>query len=565
MVLNGMRLANGSPDVDLRKSALQELLDSRTLTFDELRLLKAHFDKPMLCCDFITKLPVEILELILQHVSLDDYIAMFCVSRVWRGKLFSENVCASMLRLHFPATWEREYVPLDDLSKKAYFEKIGTLLPSLCLKRQRRLSGKYHSMAFYSFENDSGERPRWVEFGLWSDEQEPFQYKNGRVAIMDHDYCIVVNNLRSHVSMRYTEEHRRAFGAWVLTDSYLVVYVDRPRPRFLAWPLDQEADPISIYLESTIQLLVASGNRVVFSSYTNDLGLFIWYIGQTVQNMHSPTWMTSSFRLTGLIFHPTDQQRLYVFYQPFYILEHERKVQFETSLHIQEYNHVIPQKMWFQPFASSCGAEYSGDEDQVQFIIEPMDDNGLVSIRSPGKHIPCDENGACMKLPPCDHDNREMSRRWIFTSFNILTGEFKTHANHVRDIPWQHVHDSSELFHLVWRDQTIITQPNLPNMSRLIAVNSCGTQHRHISRNLEKASPSYIGFNYQKTGTAFVFDDLHSITHPTGERAEGIRDSVERYWGDDDFLVWSDENGYIVWSFDETTTLPKRWSHNIGP
>jgi hypothetical protein len=180
----------------------------------------------MLRCDIIAKLPLEILELILQLVSLDDYITMFSVSRAWRGKLFSEKICSSMLRLHFPATWEREYVPLDDMSKKAYFEKIGTLFPSLCLKRQKRLSGKYHSMAFYPFGNEFVKRPGWKGFG--NEDRDPFQYQNGRVAIMDRNYCIVVNNLRTHVSMRYTEEHRRAFSAWVLTDSYLVAFVDHP-------------------------------------------------------------------------------------------------------------------------------------------------------------------------------------------------------------------------------------------------------------------------------------------------------------------------------------------------
>ncbi|PQE03162.1 hypothetical protein CJF30_00005650 [Rutstroemia sp. NJR-2017a BBW] len=565
-VLNGMRLANGSPDVDLRKSArIQELLDSRTLTFDELRMLKAHFDKPMLCCDIIAKLPVEILELILQHVSLDDYIAMFCVSRAWRGKLFSDNVCASMLRLHFPTTWERDYVPLDDRSKKVYFEKIGTLLPSLCLKRQRRLSGKYHSMAFYPFENDYVARPGWLKFLFMGDEQQPFQYKNGRVAVMDRDYCIVVNNFRTHVSMRYTEEHRRRFGGWLLTDSHLVVTISRPRPRLLAWPLDQEADPISIYLESTIEILGASGNRVVFFPHVNSSDLSIWYVGQTVQKMYSPTWMTSDFRVTGLIFHPTDQQRFYVFYQPDYIPEREDEVRFKTSLYIQEYLHVVPENWWSQPFASSCGAEYSSDDEQGEFIIEPMDDNGLVSIRTSGKHIPCDENGACIQLPPCDHDNREMSRRWIFTSFNIFTGEFNTHANHARDIPWQYVLESNEFYHLVWRGQTILSQPNLPDMSRLIAVNNCGTQYRHISPNLNKASSSHMGFNYKNTGTAFIFDDLHRITDPNSKHVERNEDTVERHWGDDDFIVWSNKNGYIVWSFDETTTLPKRWTHNIGP
>jgi hypothetical protein len=180
----------------------------------------------MLCCDLIAKLPVEILELILQYVSLDDYITMFCVSRVWRRTLLSENVCASMLRQHFPATWEREYVPLDDISKKAYFEKIGTLLPSLCLKRQRRLSGKYHSMAFYPFDNDSVEHPGRASSGEW--HWDTLQYKHGRVAIMDRNYCIIVTNLRTHVSVRYTEEERRAFGAWVLSDNYLVASVRYP-------------------------------------------------------------------------------------------------------------------------------------------------------------------------------------------------------------------------------------------------------------------------------------------------------------------------------------------------
>jgi hypothetical protein len=332
----------------------------------------------------------------------------------------------------------------------------------------------------------------------------------------------------------------------------------------MAWPLDQEADPITIYLESTIQLLVASGNRVVFSRSFYTVEPSIWYIGQTVQKMGSPSWSTASFRLRGVIFHPTDQQRLYFFYQP-RNMPRADGAQFDTSLQIQEYLHGTPQRMWVQPFVSTWWAKYSSEKAQAVFMVEAMDDEGLVSIRSPGRHVPCDENGEHLQRPPCDHDNRDMSRRWVFASFNILTGEFNTHANHVRDIHSEHVGDFDEFYHLVWRDQTVLSQPNMRNMSRLVALNSCGTQHRSVSPNLAKALPSSIGFDYQKMGTAFIFEDLFDITDPNGEHSERTEDTVERLWGDDDFLVWCDQSGYIVWSFDETTTLPRRWAHGIEP
>jgi hypothetical protein len=303
-------------------------------------------------------------------------------------------------------------------------------------------------------------------------------------------------------------------------------------------------------------LLVASGNRVLFSSSLYGSDVSLWYIGQAVRKICSPSWDTSSFSLRGFIFHPTDQERLYVFYQP---PGREGELPFDTSLCIQEFLRGTPEKSWFQPFVPTASRKSKNFKRWTRFTIAAMDDEGLVSIRSLGGYIPCDEEGECIQRPPCDHDDRDLSCRWFFTSFNILTGEFTTHANHL----WEtHSQDDTfdESLYLIWRDQTILSQGNMYDMRRLVALNSCGTQHRHVSPNLEKAS---IGLNYKRTGTAFIFDD--SDGNPDPYEYGSNEDTVESHWGDDDFIVWGNTKGYIVWSFDETITLPKRWTHNIGP
>ncbi|KAM3078148.1 hypothetical protein ACMFMF_004557 [Clarireedia jacksonii] len=482
---------------------------------------------------------------------------MRCVSRVWREKLDSEDVYGTMLRLHFRGTWEREFVPLDDTSKKAYLENIGTLIPSLCMKRQKRLGGQYHSMACYSFEGSFVQRPGHEIFD--TETPEKFQYKNGKLAVQVEDYCIVVNNLRTHVSISCTEEHRRNFAHWILSDSYLVAFVETSKPRLMAWLVDQEADPISIYLESLVKIVSVSGDRVVFSrnptSIENSSGLSIWHIGHSVQNIGMPSWIASSsfpgFCLGGVVFHPTNQDRLYAFYQPRLKLPAWHYTHLDCSLYVQEYLHNTPQKMWFQDFECSYNSLKSL---RCRIQVKAMDCDGLVSIWTPGTgHNLRDNNGELIPRRSCDHDVFSPNGGSLFASFNMFTGEFQSHANHQSDLGRKKPDDTMEWTPLIWRDQILFNSAGYRYIHDLVSLNNCDVRHRRVSANLKKTFPSGLGFGWEAVGAAFVYNDLRPMIGPMNEDIC----SLGHVLGDDNFLVWACVSGYIVWSFDENVTLCK--------
>lgn len=308
-----------------------------------------------------------------------------------------------------------------------------------------------------------------------------------------------------------------------------------------------------------------SGNRVVFSqnppAIKGSTELSIWYIGHAVQKLGVPDWITSSgdmfFRLAGVAFHPLDQDRLYIFYQPYtkVVVKGDTKEKLISNLYVQEYLKSTPQRTWFQESLFTGSPHYWPTPSK--YHIEATQCEGLVSITETAKHAEEWNIDAHQQPPLCNHDTPDTKPRWHFASFNIFTGEFQTHISHMRKFSVSSVEldDScNDFYPLIWRDQVIITQKDERGMNHLIPLNNCGTHRRSVPVNLEQTIRSSLDFGWQVVGAAFIYSDLCDMIDSMRKRRNERRGRV---WGDDNFLVMNDDVGYMVWSFDETVNLPK--------
>ncbi|EDN96719.1 predicted protein [Sclerotinia sclerotiorum 1980 UF-70] len=222
-VLEDMRLEDGRPDYLLRRSAIQHLLNSSTLTFGEKRIFNAHFKGIGFVHDIIAELPIELLALLVEYVDLEDFMSMRSVNRVWRAKLSNDKVSMSILRVHFRRTWE-DLKLLDEKDKKLRLD----CLPRFCTTRLKRYRRKYDEVCIHPkrhvFRNISHQHHLRGNKGL-------FQYCNGRVAMM-MDYTVTVaiqvDSLWTLAETCYMHEQRYRPDHWLLSNQTLVAYFDHP-------------------------------------------------------------------------------------------------------------------------------------------------------------------------------------------------------------------------------------------------------------------------------------------------------------------------------------------------
>lgn len=183
------------------------------MTFKDVRLLKSYFDALDFRRDPLVILPFELVVCVLENLDFEDFITICCVSREWRKKFFHRKVCGPLLPIHFRGIWESIYKPLSEANKKSKFEEISTTFLDMCVKRLKRIHGKWHSTASHFF-SEHGEND--------------FFYKNGRIATIKNEVGIWVKNLRTHTSTLYMNEQRNSVRGIVLSNELLIAYIDTP-------------------------------------------------------------------------------------------------------------------------------------------------------------------------------------------------------------------------------------------------------------------------------------------------------------------------------------------------
>lgn len=250
------------------------------------------------------------------------------------------------------------------------------------------------------------------------------------------------------------------------------------KPQFNVWPLDDdEEDPIIIHLECHHSIISSHNKQIAFCRNANNTktvdAVYVWIDGHirklTESRFGDPNIPNASLevRLCGFVFHPTEENHYFVFYQPASLKD--------TRIIVQEHVAGLLHKTWYHDLTSS----------HFQALNAKLIDNdGLVALicEDDTRHFPTQPpsppNHSTTQNPEyCDPN-------LTFTTFNIITKEFGTLDKQTRTFP-------------------------MPSNLR-------------------------------------------------GERKYDITDFGRRkgLWGDDDFMIESNQHGYVVWSFDPSVTLP---------
>ncbi|APA05950.1 hypothetical protein sscle_01g007200 [Sclerotinia sclerotiorum 1980 UF-70] len=546
-VLEDMRLEDGRPDYLLRRSAIQHLLNSSTLTFGEKRIFNAHFKGIGFVHDIIAELPIELLALLVEYVDLEDFMSMRSVNRVWRAKLSNDKVSMSILRVHFRRTWE-DLKLLDEKDKKLRLD----CLPRFCTTRLKRYRRKYDEVCIHPkrhvFRNISHQHHLRGNKGL-------FQYCNGRVAMM-MDYTVTVaiqvDSLWTLAETCYMHEQRYRPDHWLLSNQTLVAYFDHPKPHLNIWSLNEESDPDVIRLECRYSILAAHNRQVAFlpvNRFRVASGIIhIWNDGR-IKQLAEPKLVDICFpyepRISGVVFHPTEENHLFVFYQLFSSALGSLDPDRTGKVIVQEYIAGLPHKTWRRNVPESLITQ--------ALRVESIDDDGLVAIlpiphaEGDGSilHMERNENKLDFPQPPpcCKHGISSATAsglpNYSFLAFNVFTQEFQNISNHLKAIPVDPCCDKP----LLWRGQGIVlcgkegfeSIPSTPDgkpLKALVSASVCDEKRKF------KCVGGHGLRDNVKAAAAFRFP----IETPLQTQSVTI-------WGDDNFIVCSYEGGYIVWDF----------------
>ncbi|KAF7940305.1 uncharacterized protein EAE98_000432 [Botrytis deweyae] len=549
--LDGMKLEDGRPDVQLRTSAIQYLLNSSTLTFGEMRLLKAHFDRMKFYYDGIAQLPAEILVLVMEYLDLEDFMFMRCVSKYWRAKLSSEQLCTSLLKIHFRKTWEIKFKSSQDNNRQL---KVDDFL-GMCTGRLKRDRGMYDQIMHYDYLSDPNNDRFYSKWCHESCYRRRFQYKNGRIAMREDPSTIQVNDLRTHVSRRYLHESRYSFEHWLLSDQILVAYFDSPKPRFNVWQLDEENDPKVIHLDCRYEILGAHNKEIAFGDKSlSDHPVYVWNDGH-VKKLPLPEfgdlYPNYDIKFCEIYFHPTQENHHFLFYHASCSpLDGTSRETGRDLIIVQEYIAGVPQGQWNEVLGS-CFVK-----TMLKFQI--ISNDGVVAILS--RIIRSPEKRASIHRTPCNHDISSATNAgaYFLMTFNLITQKFGAISTHLEPflepVP-------TPLNPLFWRGRATV-----PYDSR-----NAGTYAERLEPDTEKMPYSLVSSSIcdaTKKNPQCV--GKHNFTPASGLSAlaafclpidiEATTTSNEfnkgAVWGDDDFIIYSHHKGYIVWSFNQRNTLP---------
>ncbi|ESZ96221.1 hypothetical protein SBOR_3379 [Sclerotinia borealis F-4128] len=423
-VLDGMKLEDGTPNLNLRAAAIKQLLNSSTLNFGERRILKAHFDGIDFRHDIVANFPVELVTDMMEYLDLEDFMTMRCVSSKWRRQLSNPKI-----------------------------------------------------------------------------------YR---------------------------------------------------KPHFNVWSLVEEADPIVIHLECPYSILFSHNRQFVFghnhtSRPTRDV--HVWINGH-IQKLAEPEFdvpdaLNGSWvmRLCGFIFHPTEENHYFVFYQPVGVAPTNT-----SRIIVQEHIAGLLYKTWHQDLTSS-----GIPSDIPIFEARLIDEDGLVTLL-------CEIKTPALFTSPSSHEifKNPLSGepQLKFTTFNIITKEFGELANHA----WVFAMIPRSLRpRLFWRGQVIMMYWECelssldPRTERYTKISMPNAQNPYalVSASVCNPYPAWGTFDY--VGGARLASDKHRAA--AGFRLPFLGDEEEHsvlgdIWGDDDFIIWSNRDGFCVWNFDPTVNLP---------
>ncbi len=203
---------------------LQNLV--HVLSTSEIRRLRDQLNNIRLSVDIFTKIPVELLLHVADHLNLEDVIKARCVSRTWNQLFSSPDFCIGVIKKHFQLVWQNQLFSMNPTEHSDAKARLQKWFQNAALARIRRQHGQYSSMAVYRyhFEDLRNDPLRHPE-----DPLEERKYCNGRVAFRKSPYSFIVKSLRSNDTWTLMTENRTPMAhRWWISDRYLFAQSKHP-------------------------------------------------------------------------------------------------------------------------------------------------------------------------------------------------------------------------------------------------------------------------------------------------------------------------------------------------
>lgn len=164
-------------------------------------------------------LPIELFLIITQLLDFQDFLIAFEVSRAWKQRFSSPDVCLNVTKRHFRSTWENSYNSLASKDQELAKYKLSQWLPGAAANRLRRQHYKCRSWKSFEYGKDHGPGYIWPGPADFVDGL----YNNGTVGFLVTKRTITVQAVTGDERPRSFQNPDRApIEVWLLSDRFLI-------------------------------------------------------------------------------------------------------------------------------------------------------------------------------------------------------------------------------------------------------------------------------------------------------------------------------------------------------
>ena len=179
---------------------------------DRLNAIPLEYDIPM-------NLPMELFLNITRFLAFPEILAASAVSRAWKQRFSSPDVCISVVKQNFRSTWENSYNSLAREQQDRAKYKLSKWLPRAAAKRFRRQRYKCRSWKGFEYGKNLGPGYTWPGSADLIDGL----YSNGMVAFLIDERTITVQSVAGDGPPRSFRNHDRTpMKVWLLSDRFLI-------------------------------------------------------------------------------------------------------------------------------------------------------------------------------------------------------------------------------------------------------------------------------------------------------------------------------------------------------
>ncbi|KUJ08562.1 uncharacterized protein LY89DRAFT_690997 [Mollisia scopiformis] len=547
-ILQSLKKEDGSSNESKRESELTSLVPY--LSLSEVRALRLRLNAIVIPNDLCTRFPLEIVESIAQYLDLEEIIQARHISKSWWHVFGCRESSVQFLKWHFPLVWEQDFKHLTKDEQVSDRMSPHKLLLTEAEKRIRIKQGQYHSMEVYQLAHSLKE----------------VQYCNGRMAFRavnnshGDNESINVWDLRSEVSVLYTDENREDIYRWQLSDS-LIVCEKRGPPTLLVWRLDRDISdsPTAVRLPSNYRSLSVRHKQIALITHQSEVMVWTW--GGALKLVDTSEFSqklgkgVTRFLREQVLFHPLHSNHIFVVSQAY--------IEDGRELLVSEY--TITSSQW-KLAATHHLTDLSAFLDS-ETVIQLHDGN--IGIHG------FDGRAQSDWMRSSDKIIFPTERPYLLTTFDISTKRF-SHQTY-----WLQGWASEQLDISINREQILLWRDRL-----CMPVYNTHMNARHRPEGVTdmilagfapiEQKPSKIERWYGRTkednqallvprdaamgksALAYCWIGGNEFAKEARERGSFLTERM--VLGDDEFVVLVGCYGFVVWSFDEKVILRKSGS-----